>query len=114
MEITFEFGASGAIKKMEYSIMIDEGSDELEIFFSTEIKSGAKFTKINKKNAVVLEDILSDYDEMEEVIEDITENLTKTVKKNKKLTEKIEDLSGEDVEDAIEYLMYNIFSFLYW
>ncbi|HHW22705.1 MAG TPA: zinc ribbon domain-containing protein [Clostridiaceae bacterium] len=114
MEITFIFGSSGSIKKIEYTATVDADGDDLEILFSTEIKSGAKFTKVNKKNAIAIEDLMSDYDEMEEIFDDITENLIKTVKKNKKLTEKIEELSGEDVEDAIEYMMYNVFSFLIW
>lgn len=114
LDITFVFGASGNIKEIEYSVMVDADGDDLEILFSSEIKSGAKFTKFNRNKAIVIEELMNDYDELEEVAEEVTENLIKAVKKNKKLTNKIEDLSGEDVEDAIEYMMYNIFSFMYW
>lgn len=111
LEITFIFGASGAIKSVEFSISDD---DEFEVFISTEIKSGTDLAKINKKNAIALEEIMNDSDELEAAVEEITENLIKTIKKNKKLAEKIEDLSGESVEDYIEYMMYNIFSFAAW
>lgn len=113
MEITFIFGASGNIKEIEYAIVVDADGDDLEIISSTAIKSGASFTKINKKNAIALEELMSDSDLLEEIVSDVTENLITTVKKNKKLTEKIEDLSGDDVEVFIEDMMYSIFSFIY-
>ncbi len=113
MEITFIFGASGNIKSMQYTVKVDADGEEIEIVSETTIKSGANFTKINKKNAVVIEELISDGEQLEEIVSEVTENLTKTVKKNKKLTEKIEDLTGEDIEDAIEFMMYSIFSFVY-
>lgn len=113
MEITFLFGVSGKINGMEYTINIDAAGDNLEIISATTIKSGANFTKINKKNAVVIEELISDGDQLEEIVGEVTENLIKTVKKNKKLTERIEELSGEDIEESIKYMMYNIFSFVY-
>lgn len=110
MDITFRFGAGNTIKGIDYIAVIDESGDDIEINVKTDIKSGASFTKINKKDAIEIEEFINDGD-FEEVVEEVTANLIKTVKKNKALEEKIEDITGEDVEDAIDMMMYGAFSF---
>ncbi len=110
MELTFTFGSGNAIKSIAYAGVIEEGDDTIEINVKTDIKSGASFTKINKKGAIEIEELLNGGD-FEDVVEEVTENLIKAVKKNKNLTKKIEELTDEDIEDAIEMMMYGAFSF---
>ncbi len=110
MELTFRFGAGNTIKGIDYTAVIEESDETFEIITKTDIKNSASFTKINKKNAIEIEELMNGGD-IEGVVEEITENLIKVVKKNKDLTEKIEDLSGQDIEDAIETMMYGAFSF---
>lgn len=110
MDITFRFGAGNAIKGIDYTAVIEEGGDNIEINVKTDIKSGASFTKINKKDAIEIEELISGGD-MEDVAEEISGNLIKAIKKNKELTKKIEELTGEDIEDSIEMMMYGLFSF---
>lgn len=113
MEITFRFGSGNTIKGIDYIGIIEDGSETIEIITKTDIKNGASFPKINKKNAIEIEELMTGGEDIEEVVEEITENLTKAVKKNKDLTKKIEELTGEDVEDAIEMMMYGAFSSVY-
>lgn len=112
MKVTFRFGFGSKIKGIDYTAVIeDDYNDEtIEIITKTDIKRGANFSKINKKNAVEFEELMYDFDT---VVEKVTDNLIKAVKKNKSLTRKIEDISGDDIEDSIEYLMYNVFRFIY-
>ncbi len=110
MDIKFRFGAGNAIKGIDYTAVIEEGGDNIEINVKTDIKSGASFTKINKKDAIEIEELINGGD-IEDVAEEITGNLTKAIKKNKDLTKKIEELTGEDIEDSIEMMMYGLFSF---
>lgn len=109
MDITFRFGAGNAIKGIDYTAVIEEGGDNIEINVKTDIKSGASFTKINKKDAIEIEELINGGD-MEDVAEEISENLIKAIKKNKELTKKIEELTGGDIEDSIEMMMYGLFS----
>jgi hypothetical protein len=113
MEITFRFGGGNSIKGIDYIGVMEDGSETFRIITKTEIKSGASFTKINKKNAIEIEELMSGQEDLEGIVEEITENLTKAVKKNKDITKKIEELTGEDVEDAIEMMMYGVFSSVY-
>ncbi|NLL68527.1 MAG: zinc-ribbon domain-containing protein [Clostridiaceae bacterium] len=112
IELTFQFGAGNSIKGIDYTAEIDQGGETFKIISTTDIKSGASFTKINKKNAIEINELMTGGEDIEDIVEDITENLTKAIKKNKELTKKIEELSGEDVEDAIEMLMYGAFGFM--
>src|SRR5574344_2178823 len=100
MEMRFGFGAGNAINGIDYTAVIEEGGDNIEINVKTDIKSGASFTKINKKDAIEIEELINGGD-IEDVAEEITGNLTK----------KIEELTGEDIEDSIEMMMYGLFSF---
>ncbi|NLB79358.1 MAG: hypothetical protein GX796_11130, partial [Clostridiaceae bacterium] len=110
MEVTFRFGAGNVIKGIDYIAVIEEKDGNIEIITKTDIKNSASFTKINKKNAIEIEELMNGGD-IEEVIEEITENLKKVVKKNKDLTKKIEELTDEDVDDAIDMIMYGAFNF---
>ncbi len=110
IDITFRFGAGNTIKGIDYIVVIEEDDENIEIITKTDIKNSASFTKINKKNAIEIEELISGGD-IEEVIEEISENLKKVVKKNKDLTKKIEELTDEDVDDAIDMIMYGAFSF---
>lgn len=110
IDITFRFGAGNTIKGIDYIVVIEEDDENIEIITKTDIKNSASFTKINKKNAIEIEELISGGD-IEEVIEEISENLKKVVKKNKDLTKKIEELTDEDVDDAIDMIMYGAFNF---
>ena len=124
MDITFRFGAGNTIKGIDYTCIIytikgidytgiiEENDETVEINVKTDIKSGASFTKINKKNAIEIEELLSG-GEIEDVAEEVTENLIKAIKKNKNLKDKIEELTDEDIEDSIEMIMYGAFRFVY-
>ena len=94
------------IKGIDFTGEID---DELEINVKNDIKSGASFTKFNKKNSIEINELISGGD-IEDVAEEISENLIKAIKKNKDLKNKIEDLTGEDIDDLIEMFMYGVLS----
>ncbi|HHU91324.1 MAG TPA: hypothetical protein GXZ22_09775 [Clostridiaceae bacterium] len=106
LELTFRFGAGNTIKGIDFTGEID---DELEINVKNDIKSGASFTKFNKKNSIEINELISGGD-IEDVAEEISENLIKAIKKNKDLKNKIEDLTGEDIDDLIEMFMYGVLS----
>jgi len=108
LELIFSFGSGNTIKGIDFSAEID---DDLEIFVKSEIKSGASFTKYNRKDAIEIKELISGGD-FEDVVEEITENLIKAVKKNKDLTRKIEDLTGQDIDEAIETIMYGASRFI--
>ncbi|NLO99381.1 MAG: hypothetical protein GX386_03690 [Clostridiaceae bacterium] len=112
MEITFRFGSGNTIKGIDYTGVIEEDDETIEIIVKTDIKSGANFTKFNRKNAIEIEELLSG-GEIEDVAEEVSENLIKAIKKNKNLKDKIEELTGEDIEDSIEMMMYGAFRFAY-
>lgn len=108
LELIFRLGAGNAIKGVDFTAEIN---DNVKIFVQSEIKSGANFKKFNRKDSIEISDLMSGGD-IEDVVEEITDNLIKAVKKNKDLTKKIEDLTGQDVEDAIEMLMYGASNFI--
>jgi len=108
LELIFRFGSGNTIKGIDFTTEIN---DELEIFVKADIKSGASFTKFNRKDSIEIKKLMTGGD-IEDVVEEITDNLIKAVKKNKDLTKKIEDLTGQDVEDAIEMLMYGASNFI--
>jgi hypothetical protein len=115
IEITFIFGMFNKIKAIEYSFTFeDEYNDQtFDVNFKADIKDGARFTKINKKDAMEITELVTDQDELEEVAESVTENLTKAVEKHDDLAETIEEVSGQDLEDAIgallEGIAYNVY-----
>jgi len=108
LELIFSFGSGNTIKGIDFSAEIN---NDLEIFVKSEIKSGANFTKYNRKDAIEIKELISGGD-FEDVVEEITENLIKAVKKNKDLTRKIEDLTGQDIDEAIETIMYGASRFI--
>jgi hypothetical protein len=76
---------------------VDDGT--MRITVTNDIRGGAGFTNINTKDAIDIQELASDYDEQEEVVGEILNNLIKSVKSNKELTKKIEDITGEDLDD---------------
>ncbi|NLX63219.1 MAG: zinc-ribbon domain-containing protein [Clostridiaceae bacterium] len=108
MEIIFRLGAGNTIKGIDFSTEIN---DEIEIFVKSDIKSGASFTKFNRKDSIEISKLMSGRG-IEDVVEEITENLIKSIKKNKDLTKKLEDLTGQDIEDSIEMMIYGASRFI--
>lgn len=105
IDLTFSFSGNN-IKGVEFTEKFRLGKESYEITVNTDIKKGASFTSINKKKAIEFEEIEDDFYDF---AEEITGNFTNAIKKNKGLKNKIEDLAGEDIEDVIESLIYNMF-----
>lgn len=104
LEMTFSFDKSGAISKIEYSGAFDADGLEAEMHISTEIKSGAKFTEIYRDEAIDIVELIDDADMQIEVAEKVIDNLKETVLDNKKLSDLIDELTGLDPGDAMDYL----------
>jgi len=108
MELTFRLGPGNTINGIDFATEIEDG---VEMFVKCDIKKGTNFTKVNRKNSIEISELLNDGD-IEEVVGEITENLIESVKKNKDLTKKIEDLTGQDIEETFEMMMYGVSNFI--
>lgn len=105
--LTFSFGVGSKIKSVRFESEIeDEYSGETtKVNVLTSISNGAKFSGIKEKSAIDLEEITSDYEEMQKILEDVAGNLVKKIKANKNLVKDLDKTLGMDVDDLEDTLM---------
>jgi hypothetical protein len=115
VELSFGMGAFNKIKSIGINFEYEDPySDEsIEMDIETKIKGGAGFTKLNKKNAVDLEDLASDSKLLKGIAEDVIGNLIKLIEKNKDLVNEIEDTFDVDLSDLEDQLLDMVDMFTY-
>lgn len=101
--VTFRFDLFNRLTGIDYVMEGDVDGENMKIIISNAIKGGASFTKINTKDAIEIQELASDYDEQEEVLGVVMDNLIKSIKSNKELTKRIEDFTGEDIDDIEDF-----------
>ncbi len=99
MTLTFRFNLFNKLTGVDCVMEGEVDDGTMRITVTNDIRGGAGFTNINTKDAIDIQELASDYDEQEEVVGEILNNLIKSVKSNKELTKKIEDITGEDLDD---------------
>lgn len=113
IDITFSFGMlSNSIKGMQVSMALEDLDDEdesVKINIDSKIKGGASFAKINTKNAIDIEDLQDDYDQLEEISIEVCEKLADNITKNKKLAKAIEDITGVEADELSDLLIDELF-----
>lgn len=106
MAITFKFGLFNNISGINYGMEFGDSSDEIiKLTFDADIHKGAKFTKFKSNDAIELQDLVTDRDQLQEVADEVVNNFVESIKNNEKLVEEIEDITGHDIDDLNNYIM---------
>lgn len=114
LKVSFDFGISNTIKAMDFQFDVE---DEIGIKGTYKNKSEHGFKSFKKNKGIDLEDLMDDYDEMNDVSREVIENFADKIQSNKTMVKYIEssdfykelnDWYGFDgVEDFFEMLLSN-------